>query len=149
MEFRKRGWCLLLLLIASIGAISLDTRSVAEEIPGFSTIVAEVGDISRFRSYRNLASYAGLVPCLDASGGKQRMGSITKQGSRYLRTALVEAAHVIPRMKKCRLNPFFRRRIVRGGYKKAIVATAHKLLKIVYYVWKNQTPYQETYPVCA
>ena len=113
------------------------------------TIVAEVGDISRFRSYRNLASYAGLVPSLDASGGKQRMGSITKQGSRYLRTALVEAAHVIARMKKCRLNPFFRRRIVRGGYKKAIVATAHKLLKIVYYVWKNQTPYQETYPVCA
>ena len=33
------------------------------------TIVAEVGDISRFRSYRNLASYAGLVPSLDASGG--------------------------------------------------------------------------------
>ena len=99
MEFRKRGWCLLLLLIASIGAISLDTRSVAEEIPGFSTIVAEVGDISPFRSYRNLASYAGLVPCLDASGGggKQRMGSITKQGSRHFRTALVEAAHVIPR----------------------------------------------------
>ncbi|MBW1931381.1 MAG: IS110 family transposase, partial [Deltaproteobacteria bacterium] len=61
------------------------------------TIVAEVGDISRFRSYRNLASYAGLVPSLDASGGKQRMGSITKQGSRHLRTALVEAAHVIPR----------------------------------------------------
>jgi transposase len=113
------------------------------------TIVAEVGDISRFRSYRNLASYAGLVPSLDASGGKQRMGSITKQGSRYLRTALVEAAHVIPRMKRCRLNPFFRRRIVRGGYRKAIVATAHKILKIVYYVWKNQTPYQETYPVCA
>ena len=92
MEFRKRGWCLLLLLIASIGAISLDTRSVAEEIPGFSTIVAEVGDISRFRSYRNLASYAGLVPSLDASGGKQRMGSITIQGSRHFRTALVEAA---------------------------------------------------------
>jgi len=113
------------------------------------TIVAEVGDISRFRSYRNLASYAGLVPSLDASGGKQRMGSITKQGSRYLRTALVEAANAIPRMKSSRLNPFFRKRIVRGGYKKAIVATAHKILKIVYYVWKNQTPYQEEYPVCA
>ena len=58
------------------------------------TIVAEVGDISPFRSYRNLASYAGLVPCLDASGGggKQRMGSITIQGSRHFRTALVEAA---------------------------------------------------------
>jgi len=70
------------------------------------TIVAEVGDISRFRSYRNLASYAGLVPSLDASGGKYRMGSITKRGSRYLRTALVESAHAIARIKNCRLTLF-------------------------------------------
>ena len=123
-------------------------------IPGIGpivamTIFAEVGDISRFPSYRNLASYAGLVSCLDASGGKYRMGSITKRGSRYLRTALVESAHAIARIKNCRLTLFFRRRIVRGGYKKAIVATEHKVLKIVYYVWKNRIPYQETYPVCA
>jgi transposase len=123
-------------------------------IPGIGPItamfiIAEIEDISRFPSYRNLSSYAGLVPCLDASADKSRTGRITKQGSPYLRSALVEAAHVIPRMKKTRLNVFFRKRIVRAGYQKAIVATAHKMLQVVYYVLKNQTPYQEQYSASA
>lgn len=119
-------------------------------IPGIGPIiamfiVAEVESIDRFPSYRNLASYAGLVPSLDASGDRHRSGRITKQGSPWLRTALIEAAHVVPRMKNRKLNLFFRKRIVRGGYRKAIVATAHKMLQIVYYVLKNQTPYQESF----
>jgi len=130
------------------------TAQLLMTIPGIGPItamfiVAEVDDISRFRSYRNLASYAGLVPSLDASAGKEKMGRITKQGSRYLRTALVEAAQAAARMQNCRLRVFFRRRIVKAGYQKAIVATAHKILQYAFYVWKNQTPYQETYPVCA
>ena len=48
-----------------------------------------------------------------------------------------------------RVNVFFRKRIVRAGYQKAIVATAHKILQVVYYVLKNQTPYQEEYPAKA
>jgi transposase len=123
-------------------------------IPGIGPIVAmfiiaEIEDLGRFRSYRNLASYAGLVPSLDASGGKERRGRITKQGSPYLRTALIEAAQAIARMKKRRLNIFFRKRIVKSGYQKAIVATAHKLLQYVFYVRKNQTSYREEHPVWA
>jgi transposase len=130
------------------------TAQLLMTIPGIGPItamfiIAEVDDISRFRSYRNLASYAGLVPSLDASAGKEKRGRITKQGSPYLRTALVEAAQAAARMKNCRLRVFFRRRIVKAGYQKAIVATAHKILQYAFYVWKNQTPYQETYPVCA
>lgn len=130
------------------------TAQLLMTIPGIGPItamfiVAEVDDISRFRSYRHLASYAGLVPCLDASAGKEKMGRITKQGSRYLRTALVEAAQAAARMQNCRLRVFFRRRIVKAGYQKAIVATAHKILQYAFYVMKNQTPYMETYPVCA
>jgi len=130
------------------------TAQLLMTIPGIGPItamfiVAEVEDISRFRSYRNLASYAGLVPSLDASAGKEKMGRITKQGSRYLRTALVEAAQAAARMQSSRLRVFFRRRIVKTGYQKAVVATAHKILQYAFYVWKYQTPYMETYPVCA
>jgi len=130
------------------------TAQLLMTIPGIGPItamfiVAEVDDISRFRSYRNLASYAGLVPSLDASAGKEKMGRITKQGSRYLRTALVEAAQAAARMQNSRLRIFFRRRIVKAGYQKAVVATAHKILQYAFYVWKNQTPYKETYPLCA
>jgi transposase len=123
-------------------------------IPGIGPIVAmymvaEIEDIRRFPSYRHLSSYAGLVPSLDSSGGKERTGRITKQGSPHLRTALIEAAHTIPRMKRSRLNIFFRRRIVKSGYRKAIVATAHKLLQVAFYVLKNRTPYREEYSLCA
>lgn len=85
------------------------TANLLMTIPGIGPlialwIVAEIEDIARFPSYRNLASYAGLVPALDASAGKHHLGRITKQGSAYLRSALVEAAQCIPRMRKCRLR---------------------------------------------
>jgi transposase len=123
-------------------------------IPGIGPIiamfiVAEVETIDRFPSYRHLASYAGLVPSLDASADKQRTGRITKQGSPWLRTAMIEAANTVPRMKNRKLHLFFRKRIVRGGYRKAIVATARKMLQIVYYVLKNQVPYQERLQIQA
>lgn len=116
-------------------------------IPGVGVItamfmVAEIEDISRFKTYRHLASYAGLVPSLDASADKHRLGRITKQGSPYLRTALVEAAQASSRTKS-KLNIFFRRRIVRSGYQKAIVATAHKIIQYAYYILRDQQPYRE------
>ena len=116
-------------------------------IPGIGPITAmfiaaEIEDITRFKSYRHLSSYAGLVPRLDASADKQRMGRITKQGSPYLRTALVEAAQAATRTKS-RLNIFFRRRIVKSGYQKAIVATAHKIVQYAFYILRDRTPYRE------
>jgi transposase len=126
----------LLMTIPGVGAITA------------MIIVAEIEDIGRFRSYRHLASYAGLVPRLDASADKQRMGRITKQGSPYLRTALVEAAQAASRTKS-RLNIFFRKRIVRSGYQKAVVATAHKIIQYAYYILRDQTPYRESIDALA
>jgi len=94
-------------------------------IPGVGAItamfmIAEIEDIARFKSYRHVASYAGLVPRLDASADKQRIGRITKQGSPYLRTSLVEAAQEATRTKS-RLNVFFRRRIEKSTDKCSIM----------------------------
>jgi transposase len=116
-------------------------------IPGVGPItslfmVAEIEDISRFKSYRHLSSYAGLVPGFNASADKQHMGRITKQGSPYLRTALVEAAQVAARTKS-KLSIFFRRQIVQSGYQKAIVATAHKIIQYAFYILRDQQPYRE------
>jgi transposase len=55
-------------------------------------VIAEVGDVSRFGSTRKLCAWAGLTPTVRSSDGKARLGDITKQGSRPLRWALVEAA---------------------------------------------------------
>jgi len=122
-------------------------------IPGVGPItamfmVAEIEDISRFKSYRHLASYAGLVPSLDASADKQRTGHITKQGSPHLRTALIEAAQAAARTKS-RLNIYFRKRIVRSGYQKAIVATAHKIIQYAFYILRDKEPYRESIDALA
>ncbi len=122
-------------------------------IPGVGAITAmfmaaEIEDISRFKSYRHLSSYAGLVPRLDASADKQRIGRITKQGSPYLRTALIEAAQAAARTKS-RLNVFFRRRIVRSGYQKAIVATAHKIVQYAFCILRDQRPYRDSIDALA
>lgn len=67
--------------------------------------VLTLGDVRRFRRARQVASYLGLIPCEDSSGGKQRLGHITKQGNPLLRFLLVEAAHVAvrydPELKRC------------------------------------------------
>ena len=122
-------------------------------IPGVGPItamylVAEIEDISRFKTYRHLASYAGLVPRLDASADKQRLGRITKQGSSHLRTALVEAAQASTRTKS-RLNIYFRKRIVRSGYQKAIVAKAHKIIQYAFYILRDQVPYKDSIDALA
>ena len=55
--------------------------------------VVTIGDVSRFRRGKQVASYLGLIPRERSSGGRQRLGAISKQGNRFLRTLLVEAAH--------------------------------------------------------
>ena len=72
------------------------------EIPGIGPIVAtalvaEIGDWKTFSSGRSLAAWIGLVPKQHTTGGKDRLGSITKQGNRYLRWLLVVGAMAVIR----------------------------------------------------
>ena len=62
-----------------------------------TALVAEIGDRKTFSSGRNLAAWIGLVPKQHTTGGKDRLGSITKQGNRYLRWLLVVGAMAVIR----------------------------------------------------
>jgi transposase len=78
-----------------------------EEIPGVGPIVAtalvaEVGDWKTFSSGRSLAAWIGLVPRQHSSGGKQRLGGISKQGNRHLRWLLVAGAMAVIRYARQR-----------------------------------------------
>ena len=111
-------------------------------------VLAEIGDVSRFPTARHLASYAGLVPSTYASGGVVRHGAITKQGSRFLRWALVEAAmHAVRRPGP--LQEFYRRLLVGKGAQKARVAVARKLAKAVFWMLKTGRSYKEVEPYLA
>jgi transposase len=99
-----------------------------------ATIRAEVGAIERFPTGPHLASYAGLVPRVEASAGRVRYGRITKRGSPWLRWALVEAAiHGVTRSD--RIGKWGRGLAVRKGALKARVALARKLCDEIHERW--------------
>ena len=118
-------------------------------IPGIgftigSSILAEIGDVNQFDNPKRLVSWAGLSPAVYESAGKTAHGHITKRGSKYLRTMLIEAAQSIARGKPNRLKHFFSRIQSRKGYKKAIVALARKVLSIVHHLLSNHEKYVES-----
>ena len=98
------------------------------------TIRAEIGDIGRFRRGAELASYAGLVPRVDASGARYTVGRITRTGSPWLRWVLVEAAiHALKRPD--RVGVWGRRLACRKGVYKARVAVARVLCTEIVRIW--------------
>ena len=109
-----------------------------------ATILAEIGDISRFNSAKALCNWAGLTPRVHQSDRIVRYGRISKQGSRYLRTAMVCAATTA-----CRVSPRWSRVVERvakrSGWRAAKVAVARRLLTVVYYMLKRNQPYEEKY----
>lgn len=117
-------------------------------IPGISyisalTIMAEIGTIDRFPSAKKLMGYAGLVPSTYASGGITRHGRITKTGSRWLRWTMIEIAQ---RQLLCKKRPgfgwYYVRIKTRKGSGAAAVATARKLLAVVWRILKDQRPFE-------
>jgi len=100
------------------------------------TIRAEIGDIARFATPAQLASYAGLVPRVEASAGRVRYGRITKRGSPWLRWALVEAAIHGPK-RTDRIGRWGRRLAGQKGALKARVALARVLCEEVHRRWSG------------
>jgi transposase len=121
-----------------------------QSIPGIGvitslTILAEVGDFSRFPSPDKLASYAGLVSSSYSSGERTRLGHITHRGSVWLRTALVEAtATVNPRWGA--LHDFYQRIKERKGSKIARVALARKMLVLSWHLVSTDSYFKAMKP---
>lgn len=133
---------------AKIASISMDDDRVKllMTIPGVNyftalTVVSEIADIKRFITPWKLVAYAGLAPSQRDSADRRRRGRITKQGSRWLRFALVEAAN-IARMHDERLRSFHSRIASRRGFQKANVATAKEMLVIMWHMLTNNEPYR-------
>jgi len=114
-------------------------------IPGIGDILAvtiryEIDDIDRFVSSNKLCSYAGLVPSTYSSGGRTYQGKITKQGNKWLRWAMIEAAQRAP-LNDAWLRDFYERIANKKSKKTARVAVARKLLEAIYSVWVERRPY--------
>ena len=121
-----------------------------EEIPGIGPIVAtalvaEIGDWKAFRSGRSLAAWIGLVPKQHSTGGKERLGSITKQGNRYLRWLLVTGAMAVIRYARQRgtKRAWLIRIMDRRPAKVAAVALANKIARMAWAIMVRTERYRE------
>lgn len=116
-----------------------------------SAVVATVSDAADFRNGRQFAAWAGLVPRQRSSGGKQRLGAITKRGDTYLRGLLTQGARstlqaALKRApeKRSRLEQWIVTLYARVGYHKTLVAIANKHARIIWALLAKDQHYDPT-----
>jgi transposase len=109
-----------------------------------TTIVAEIGDITRFGSSKSLCNWSGLTPRVRKSDEVVRHGKISKEGSPYLRAAMVRAATAAVK-KSPRWRTVHKNLSRRSGKRAARVAVARRLLTVAYHMLQRNEPYQEDY----
>ncbi len=128
-----------------------------EEIPGVgpliaTALVASVPDPHAFKSARDLPAWIGLVPKQSSTGGKERLGHISKAGNRYLRSLLmIGAFSLIKRAKlgKGKHRPWLIELMARRPVKVAAIALANKIARIAWALMTRGTRYREPLPHAA
>jgi transposase len=123
--------------------------AVLDTIPGIGLwtaeiLLAEIGpDMTRFPTAGHLASWAGMCPGNNQSGGKRRSGR-TRKGNPWLRVALTEAAYAAGRGKDTTIAERYHRLIARRGKKTTAVAVGRLILEIAYHLLRTGEAYDDT-----
>jgi transposase len=107
------------------------------------TIMLETGEIERFASVGNYASYCRCVGSQKISNGKRKGSGNTKNGNKYLAWAFVEAANFAIRFNS-KIKSFYQKKKSKSNAIVAIKAVAHKLCRACYYIMKDQMPFDIT-----
>jgi transposase len=136
---------------------SHETSKRLDEIPGVgpalaTALVASIADPKAFRSGRDFSAWIGLVPKQHSSGGKDRLGRISKQGDRYLRSLFTAGALAVIRYAKIdgsKHRPWLTALLARRPTKVAAIALANKLARIVWAMMTRGERYKEPVALAA
>jgi transposase len=136
---------------------SNETSQRLDAIPGVGPIlatalVASIADPKAFRSGRNFSAWIGLVPKQHSSGGKDRLGSISKQGDRYLRSLFMAGALAVIRYAKIngtKHRPWLTALLARRPVKVAAIALANKIARMVWAMMARGERYKEPAALAA
>ena len=136
---------------------SQETSKRLDAIPGVgpvlaTALVASIADPKAFRSGRNFSAWIGLVPKQHSSGGKDRLGSISKQGDRYLRSLFVAGALAVIRYAKIHgteHRPWLTALLARRPSKVAAIALANKIARMVWVLMARGERYKEPIALAA
>jgi transposase len=135
---------------------SNETSKRLDEIPGVgpalaTALVASVADPKAFRSGRNFSAWIGLVPKQHSSGGKDRLGSISKQGDRYLRSLFTAGALAVIRYAKIHgtKRPWLTALLARRPTKVAAIALANKIARMAWAMMVKGERYKEPAALAA
>jgi transposase len=124
-------------LIETCESLRIEELDIIRSIDGInnitgSTFLAELGDINKFNSYKHVIAFAGLDPSIHQSGQYEGHSTISKRGNRHLRRVIFLMTLCAVRSKNIFREYFLRRKQEGLPPKKAILATAHKLIRVIF-----------------
>lgn len=143
-------------LTAAIADLDAEIERAAQDLEGYESLVSikgigpraaavflsGIGKVDDFESADKLAAYLGIVPRVSQSNDTDNRGRITKRGNKLMRTTLVQCTLIAIRYSGY-LNAYYRRIKERRGAGKAIIATARKLLKIIFDTLRNKWVFED------